>query len=117
MVSNKRFGPRAVVDIKSPPKHIQGRAGALRIRRGELDLTFIVADIPPRSGLAANHSQWVKTVNETLKWIHRTLQATPTRSAPLIGIDLNDHYGADGLIAAEVTVSYTHLTLPTILLV
>eukprot|EP00959_Pyramimonas_sp_CCMP1952_P458865 9477329-Pyramimonas_sp.AAC.1 len=103
MVSSQRFGQRAFVDIKSPPKQIQGYAGALRYQRGECDLAFIAAYFSPRSGLAAKSNQLVTTVIETHKWINSTLLATPTCSTPTIGIDSRDHqYGADGLIADEV---------------
>eukprot|EP00959_Pyramimonas_sp_CCMP1952_P353279 7401463-Pyramimonas_sp.AAC.1 len=77
MVSYQRFGQRAVVDIKSPPKQIQGCAGALRYQSGECDLAFIVAYFSPRSGLAAKSIQRVKTVTETHKWINSTLHAIP----------------------------------------
>eukprot|EP00959_Pyramimonas_sp_CCMP1952_P409833 8589372-Pyramimonas_sp.AAC.1 len=76
MVSYQRFGPRAAVEIKTPSKQIQGRAGALRFQRDEFDLAFFVV-YSPRSGLAGKCIQWVKTVKETLKWINSTLHATP----------------------------------------
>eukprot|EP00959_Pyramimonas_sp_CCMP1952_P368033 7709535-Pyramimonas_sp.AAC.1 len=32
--------------------------------------------------------------------MNKTLNETPSKSTPIIGLDLNDHYGQDGLLPA-----------------
>eukprot|EP00959_Pyramimonas_sp_CCMP1952_P399007 8361089-Pyramimonas_sp.AAC.1 len=56
-ISN-RFRIKCVTAPPSLPPCIQGRAGAVRLRRGELDTNFIAASLPPLSGLAKHHNAW-----------------------------------------------------------
>eukprot|EP00959_Pyramimonas_sp_CCMP1952_P011835 249509-Pyramimonas_sp.AAC.1 len=87
---------KCVTTPPSPPQRIQGRAGAVRLRRGGLDTKFTVAYPSLRSGLAKHHYARVKRTNQTQN-------EKPTWSMPSIGPDQNDTYGQDGLPPAKLS--------------
>ena len=71
-----------VVEISSPEKWLQGRAGMVRLKGGRSDITTIVGYPPPDTG-----KHQTKAVKETMKWIRGILEKSPQRTLPLVGLD------------------------------
>jgi hypothetical protein len=76
-------------DVFSPDPLIQGRAGALRLktRNPERDLLPTIGYPPPPIGV--QRGKQVHAANATAKWIHETVNSSPSRTFPMIGIDIN----------------------------
>eukprot|EP00972_Heterocapsa_arctica_P032570 4797622-Heterocapsa_arctica.AAC.1 len=65
VLDRRRFSEGSVVATWSPPKHLQGRGGALHVRkRGVYDFVFIVLYLLPRPQVGPERT----AVEELLSW-------------------------------------------------
>ena len=87
-----------VVEISSPDKWLQGRAGMVRLKGGCSDITAIVGYPPPDTGKSQT-----KAVKETIKWIRGKLEIAPQRTLPLVGLD-NVGVASGGVRGLEISI-------------
>ena len=91
------FLPQNIIQAISPPPIIQGRGGALVVRKQELYFKPIVAYYPPypqRRGVAAEVYQaqvatWKHTVKFDAEWVETQFNITPHQCTPLLLTDLD----------------------------
>lgn len=88
-LKKRPFPERCVVNVFSPPTHLQGRGGAIRIKRGDADITPIVAYIPTEPFT----QQQREASREIWKWIHDLLSELPARTVPVLLLDANGKTG------------------------
>ena len=88
----KRWRKDSVKQIWSPPKGLQGRGGALRVRQEGHDYTLLGAYFPPRCGPV---DEYKSTVLRLASWVEQVLRETPRRSVPVLAVDLNDGVGME----------------------
>ena len=79
---SRKLREKNVVEIASPDPWLQGRAGMIRIKGPQHDITAIVAYPPPDTG-----KKQTQAVRETFKWMRGKLEAAPQRTLPLVGMD------------------------------
>ena len=88
-IKHRSFPERSVVRIFSPPPELQGRGGAVRIERGDADITPIVVYVPTepnsRKDQAASKAIW--------QWVHDLLSSLPSRTVPVLMLDANGKTG------------------------
>ena len=88
-IKHRSFPERSVVRIFSPPPELQGRGGAVRIERGDADITPIVVYVPTepnsRKDQAASKAIW--------QWVHELLSSLPSRTVPVLMLDANGKTG------------------------
>ena len=85
----KRIGAHQVVQVHSPPAALQGRAGALRVKQGDVDFCFIAAYVPPNPD-----SVKAKFVcRQVWKWISELISSLPHRCMPIVALDANGKTG------------------------
>ena len=90
------LGPRLrkhVVAVFSPPRALQGRAGALRIRTATTDILAVVLYVPCKVAGDKQDLQRREAVQEILKWVNQLLRKTPARTIPVILGDMNTRFG------------------------
>ena len=78
-----------VMGDTSPPR-LQGRAGAVRLRNWQEDVTAIVIYWPPKPQDMSSRASYVETLYGLAEWLRKTLQDTHKRSTPYIMTNLND---------------------------
>ena len=89
-IRRKLFTPRNVVRVFLPPKAYQGRVGAVRLKRGDIDICPITVYIPVEP-----HTQHAKSYNERLwTWISDFISKLPGRCIPLLLMDANGRLGS-----------------------
>ena len=88
-IKHRSFPERSVVRIFSPPPELQGGGGAVRIKRGDADITPIVVYVPTepnsRKDQAASKAIW--------QWVHELLSSLPSRTVPVLLLDANGKTG------------------------
>ena len=84
-----------IIEIYNPPKHLQGRLGAVRVKAHHIDL-LIISAYYPSTARQGEHQTRSKTIKDMNNWIQARLKAIPIRCTPLIGMDLNDKLGVQG---------------------
>ena len=90
-LKRSRFTADNVVQISSPPSELQGRGGALRVKRRDSDFAFIVCYFHLNSNLP-----YPKRVNSALwKWIDSVVNALPARCVPCLLGDFNARVGKE----------------------
>ena len=90
-LKRSRFAADNVVQISSPPSELQGRGGALRVKRRDSDFAFIVCYFHPNSNLP-----YSKRVNTALwKWVDSVVSALPARCVPCLLGDFNARVGKE----------------------
>ena len=90
-LKRSRFTADNVVQLSSPPSELQGRGGALRVKRRDSDFAFIVCYFHPNSNLP-----YPKRVNSALwKWIDSVVNALPARCVPCLLGDFNARVGKE----------------------
>ena len=72
-----------VTEIRSPDPWLQGRAGMVRCRSKNIDITAVVAYPPPDMG----NRQRTKAAVETMSWVRKKLEELPSRTLPIVGCD------------------------------
>ena len=73
----------AASQARDAAESLQERVGAMRVQRGQNDITFIVMSWPPSSpGRTTRHS--TPHMYEMAHWRRETLERTPQRSTPHI---------------------------------
>ncbi|CAK0789736.1 unnamed protein product [Prorocentrum cordatum] len=81
--------------VQVPPAHLAGRGLAVRVSSSSWDLTVIGAYYPPRPTTVKALQVYDKTVTALTDWLDLIISSTPTRSVPILGVDLNDGLGKD----------------------
>ena len=101
-IKRRPFPERCVVQVFSPPSHLQGRGGAVRLKRGDADITPIVVYVPtePYNKQQREASQAIWT------WVHDLLSRLPARTVPVLLLDANGKTGlrrnpVDGVQSVE----------------
>jgi len=89
----------------SPPRHLAGRGGAVRLRGESGDFLLIVLYLPPR--LSLPESAYKECVQQLMTWASSLASRVGRRCIPLLFADLNDGLGlqrqVDGSYQAEVS--------------
>ena len=93
LVNKGSWKPRNVVRTCDAPPRLQGRAGVIRLRNWQEDITAIVMYWPPQPPDASSPATYAGTLFRLSRWLGKTLQNTPERSTPNIMTDLNDQMG------------------------
>eukprot|EP00959_Pyramimonas_sp_CCMP1952_P023214 488400-Pyramimonas_sp.AAC.1 len=108
LLLHKRFKDQHVRAIRSGPEALAGRCLAVRVQTAQEDITFLLAYFPPRTSEIAKQSVYRSTVERLLQWIQTELSACPSRSVPVLMLDLNDGMGRtsdNSLIMDDCTVA------------
>ena len=80
-IRQRVFSEKNVVNVFSPPKDLQGRGGALRLKRGDADLTPIVVYVPPEPASVRQ-----QTASKAIwDWVHELLSQLPARTVNPVG--------------------------------
>ena len=90
---SKKWKPKHVVTTFDAPPKLQGRAGTMRLRNWQEDLTAIVMYWPPKPQDATSRETCTETPYRLAGWLRKTLQDTPKRSTPYIMTDFNNQMG------------------------
>ena len=93
MVARRVGGKQAISSVFHPPRHLQGRAGAVRLRSGPVDVCCIVVYLPPRASRQQAAARWRTTVQGLLVWLRDLLHQLPARCTPVIMGDFNTELG------------------------
>ena len=84
---------RNVVQVLSIPPELQGRGGALRVKRADADFCFIVCYFHPSS-----NQPYPTRVNSALwKWVDTVVSQLPARCVPCVLGDINAKVGKEGV--------------------
>ena len=87
------FRDKHVVNIQSPPREMQGRAGAMRLKSGRYDILIVGAYLPPFAGNTKDFPRHKQTVDKVMSWCQGQIQQAPYRCTPIVCLDLNDKLG------------------------
>ena len=91
-LNRKRFAPGTVTHVWCTSFQLQGRAGAVRVRKNGLyDFAFITIYAPTRRLRGAQ-----AIMRELMLWLEDVLGGLPARCVPIIFIDLNGRLGQEG---------------------
>jgi len=93
MISHRWGGTSSAVDLYHPPKHLQGTAGAARLRARPVDICCIVVYLPPRAHRQQSSGKWKTTVSGLINWVQQTLHQLPNRCTPIVVGDFNSELG------------------------
>ena len=85
----RRFGPRSVRKVFSPPLELQGRAGGLRLRAPGVDLSPAVLYFPPEPRAQVQRAGSVALC----RWLDAFISQVPRRSTPVLLMDANAKFG------------------------
>ena len=83
----------AIAQTFEPDAALRGRGGGLRIRTNDLDIFAGGAYYPVRRTEAEYQDVIEKTSQQLTAWAEKTISSLPTRTTPLLAIDLNDGLG------------------------
>ena len=89
----ERWSEHNIVAITPAPAAIAGRGGVVRLVRGYEDWTIVVAYPPPTYGAGKTLEVNKKAARLTIEWVREQVARTPSRSLPLLGLDLNSAIG------------------------
>ena len=92
-IRKRSFNKRNITRVWSPPKSMQGRAGAVRIQNGGTDICFIAGYIPPFKGPARKKAAFLQLLHIFFSWTYDIVAAMPNRCLPIIAMDGNLKYG------------------------
>ena len=82
-------GQRRGATVYSAPPELQGRGGAVRVRRGNVDFCFVAVYFHPDSPLP-----YLQRVNDALwRWVAKTVESLPARCVPVVLGDFNARVG------------------------
>ncbi|CAE8722639.1 unnamed protein product, partial [Polarella glacialis] len=89
LLEKERLPTSSILKLYSPPQSLQGRAGAVRIRRASIDICLVNAYFPcePQS------AEELKAVTALSDWIHHLLTELPARTIVILATDANGHTG------------------------
>lgn len=85
---HRRFAPRALHQVWTPPPALRGRCGAIRLRQGSVDVLLGAFYMPPRGLPGA-----IETGRMVMEWAGKVAGSVGTRTMPIYGLDLNDGLG------------------------
>jgi exonuclease III len=84
----RRFREDNLISIATPgDKKLQGRALAIRTKRPNLDITYIVAYFPPPDSSGSS----IKVYVLLAAWLREVLWSLPSRTTPILLTDSNAH--------------------------
>ena len=100
-----RYKASNVIGLWSPPKSLQGRGGAARVRSKMLDFVLMGLYFPPRPHTAKEKPMYEKIVQNLVRWATDTLvyiRSKTQRTMITVGMDLNDDAEGEGLAAVKL---------------
>jgi len=92
---------KRVVEVKSPPGSLQGRAGAVRVKQGPLDIMIIGMYFPPAAAGHQKQLARVKAVKALIMWVQEIIHQCPARCVPLLFMDANTPLGVREGVAID----------------
>lgn len=98
ILSDSKFKPGQITqlfDVASGDEGLRGRAAGLRIKAGHFDFTFCGLYYPVRPSAQRDRAHYGKVCNGLNKWLRQTLLGMPSRTMPVIAMDLNDSLGLE----------------------
>lgn len=103
LLGRETFGRSPPCRLFVPDESIRGRGGALRTKAMGMDVTVAVAYPPPQPGAERATRKWRSCLGLLFAFLTTVLEATPRRSTPVVGIDLNGAMGVpeEGCPASE----------------
>ena len=79
-----------IKQIETPPPELGGRGMMMRIKTQRYDYTALVLYHPPKTATPRDLPRYKQTVQKLNKWANGVLKDTPSRSTPIVYVDLND---------------------------
>eukprot|EP00929_Paragymnodinium_shiwhaense_P064999 TRINITY_DN32632_c0_g1_i1.p1 TRINITY_DN32632_c0_g1~~TRINITY_DN32632_c0_g1_i1.p1 ORF type:complete len:435 (-),score=25.74 TRINITY_DN32632_c0_g1_i1:238-1542(-) len=92
-----------ITQIFHPPKLLQGRGGAIRVKQHNRDMLFICAYPPPITDRSSR-----EVSQKVYGWIDQLLKDCPRRCTPVVGLDANGRVGLESLPGNKSDVVYTN---------
>eukprot|EP00972_Heterocapsa_arctica_P052659 7750471-Heterocapsa_arctica.AAC.1 len=93
----KRFREKNAIKIEAPPPSLRGRAGSVRLKGPNFDITAVVGYPPPQAPNATDENSSAKSKGAvlTVDWIRKIANDAAHRSTPIVAGDMNTKLGLD----------------------